>query len=178
VTPFELQLALQPSPMWTGEYMLDFEEVLTRGPPVPSPDDNEEADTDRPEFSLVTGRYRHAKRYGGELPYALSSVFYFFLRQYVTEGDRMPAPEAASSSSSALIPRDQGGTVTILRDSAAGMSFPLFAIRRTESFYLEGEFLQSRTFRGLETRAGLDPPSLLQQGRTGIARGYRDDHQA
>ena len=58
--------------------MLDFEEVLTRGPPVPSPDDNEEADTDRPEFSLVTGRYRHAKRYGGELPLAFfSSVFYF-----------------------------------------------------------------------------------------------------
>jgi diphthamide biosynthesis protein 2 len=63
--------------MWTGEYMLDFEEVLTRGPPVPSPDDNEEVDTDRPEFSLVTGRYRHAKRYGGELPCALSFVFYF-----------------------------------------------------------------------------------------------------
>ena len=77
VTPFELQLALQTSPMWTGEYMLDFEEVLTRGPPVPSPDDNEEVDTDRPEFSLVTGRYRHAKRYGGELPYALSYLFHF-----------------------------------------------------------------------------------------------------
>jgi diphthamide biosynthesis protein 2 len=41
---------------------------------------------------------------------------------------------------------------------------------------LKGEFLQSRTFRGLETRAGLDPPSLLQQGRIGIARGYGDDH--
>jgi diphthamide biosynthesis protein 2 len=40
-----------------------------------------------------------------------------------------------------------------------------------------GEFLQSRTFRGLETRTGLDPPSILQQGRTGIARGYGDDHR-
>jgi len=46
--------------------MLDFDEVLTRGPLMTSPDDDEEADLDRPVFSLVTGRYRHAKRYGGE----------------------------------------------------------------------------------------------------------------
>jgi|SRR5712671_6783647 len=66
VTPFELQLALQPSPTWTGEYVLDFDEVLTRGSPRPSPDVEEgEDDPDRPIFSLVTGRYRHAKRYGG-----------------------------------------------------------------------------------------------------------------
>ncbi|KAI0290206.1 putative diphthamide synthesis protein-domain-containing protein [Russula brevipes] len=136
VTPFELQLALQPSPTWTGEYVLDFDEVLARGSPKPSSDEDEEDDPDRPVFSLVTGRYRHPKRYG--------------------ENDRTPAP---ASSSSALILRDQDGTV-VLKDSAAG------------------EFLQSRTFRGLETRAGLDPPSILQQGRSGIARGYGDDHQA
>ena len=70
MTPFELQLALQPSPTWTGEYVLDFEEVLARGPSKPSSDKNddiEEGDPDRPMFSLVTGKYRHAKRYGGEL---------------------------------------------------------------------------------------------------------------
>ncbi|KAH9994336.1 putative diphthamide synthesis protein-domain-containing protein [Russula compacta] len=136
VTPFELQLALQPSPMWSGEYVLDFDEVLARGPPNPSPDEGEEDDPDRPVFSLVTGKYRHAKRYG--------------------DNDRTPEP---ASSSSALVLRDQDGTVATLRDSAAGA------------------FLQSRTFRGLETRAGLDPPSILQQGRSGIARGYGDDHR-
>jgi len=47
-----------------------------------------------------------------------------------------------------------------------------------ESSSCKGEFLQSRTFRGLEARAGLDPPSVLQQGRSGIARGYDDDHRA
>jgi len=138
VTPFELQLALRPSPTWTGEYVLDFDEVLTRGSPRSSPDnEDEESDPDRPLFSLVTGRYRHAKRYG--------------------EDDRTPAP---TSSPSDLIIRDQDGTVATLKDSAAG------------------EFLQSRTFRGLEARAGLDPPSILQQGRSGIARGYGDDHRA
>ncbi|KAI9451826.1 diphthamide biosynthesis protein [Lactarius psammicola] len=141
VTPFELQLALQPSPTWTGEYVLDFDQVLAREPPKhSSPDveeDDEDDDPDRPVFSLVTGKYRHAKRYGA------------------TEDDPTPAQDP---SSSALILRDQDGTVSTLRDSAAG------------------EFLQSRTFRGLETRAGLDPPSILQQGRSGIARGYEDDH--
>ncbi|KAI9461404.1 diphthamide biosynthesis protein [Russula earlei] len=137
VTPFELQVALQPSPTWTGEYVLNLEEVLTRRPPEPSLEEDEEEDLDRPVFSLVTGRYRQAKRYG--------------------ENDRTPVP---TSSSSALILRDQDGTVTTLKDSAAG------------------EFLQSRTFRGLEPRAGLDPPSVLQQGRSGIARGYGDDHRA
>ncbi|KAH9051627.1 diphthamide biosynthesis protein [Lactarius deliciosus] len=133
VTPFELQLALQPSPTWTGEYVLDFDQVLAREPP--KHDEDEDGDPDRPAFSLVTGKYRHAKRYG--------------------EDDPTPAQ---GSTSSALILRDQDGTVTTLRDSAAG------------------EFLQSRTFRGLETRAGLDPPGILQQGRSGIARGYGDDH--
>jgi hypothetical protein len=56
--------------------VLDFEEVLARGPSKPSSDkddDIEEGDPDRPIFSLVTGKYRHAKRYGGELLEHLSS---------------------------------------------------------------------------------------------------------
>jgi len=137
VTPFELQLALQPSPTWTGEYVLDFDEVLVRGASKPSSDQVEEDDPDRPMFSLITGRYRHAKRYG--------------------ENDRVSVPPPPSS---ALVLRDQGYTIATLKDTAAG------------------EFLQSRTFRGLETRTGLDPPSVLQQGRSGIARGYDDDHRA
>ncbi|KAI0248536.1 diphthamide biosynthesis protein [Lactifluus subvellereus] len=141
VTPFELQLALQRSPTWTGEYVLDFGEVLTRGAPKPSSFEDDD-DPDSPVFSLITGKYRHAKRYGGER---------------LAQDDPTPPPV---SSSSAVTLRDQGGTVAILRDSAAG------------------EFLQSRTFRGLETRTGFDPPSVLQQGRSGIARGYGDDHRA
>lgn len=80
VTPFELQLALQPSPTWTGEYVLDFEEVLARGSAKPSSDNDEavnEVDPDRPIFSLVTGKYRHAKRYGGELFQNPSIIFLF-----------------------------------------------------------------------------------------------------
>jgi hypothetical protein len=67
VTPFELQLALQPSPTWTGEYVLDFDQVLARESGQHSRDEgDEDGDPDQPVFSLVTGKYRHAKRYGGE----------------------------------------------------------------------------------------------------------------
>ena len=87
----------------------------------------------------------------------------------------MPAPP----SSSAVVLRDQDGTVTTLRDSAAGVSLSLRAIYQSLNLsHRKGEFLQSRTFRGLETREGLDPPNVLQQGRSGIARGYGDDHRA
>jgi len=59
----------------------------------------EDADSDedgqRPEFSLVTGQYRKAKRFGG----AVSSV--------------------NDEGSSAIVLRNEG-TVSVLRDSAAG----------------------------------------------------------
>jgi hypothetical protein len=66
------------------------------------------------------------------------------------------------------------------RSQYSGTALPacpfLFARSDGLNRSLKGEFLQLRTFRGLETRAGLDPPSLLQQGRAGTARGYGDDH--
>jgi diphthamide biosynthesis protein 2 len=35
-----------------------------------------------------------------------------------------------------------------------------------------GEFLLQRSWQGLERRLGQDAPSLLEQGRSGIASGY------
>lgn len=37
-------------------------------------------------------------------------------------------------------------------------------------------FLHSRSYQGLEAKIGEDSPSVLEQGRSGIARGYSDDH--
>lgn len=37
-----------------------------------------------------------------------------------------------------------------------------------------GDFLQARTYRGLEQRLGEDAPSVLEQGRSGIAMGYHE----
>ncbi|KAG6822471.1 hypothetical protein H0H92_013775, partial [Tricholoma furcatifolium] len=80
VTPFELEVALQSTPNWTGRYVLNFESLLedaSQDKPedgstsASAPDeggedesDEEDQDPDRPVFSLVTGTYRKAKRYG------------------------------------------------------------------------------------------------------------------
>ncbi|EPQ53261.1 diphthamide biosynthesis protein [Gloeophyllum trabeum ATCC 11539] len=67
------------------------------------------------------------------------------------------SPQVEGGTPSAVVLRNQDNTVATLSDSAAA------------------EFLQSRSFRGLETRLGEDAPSVLEQGRSGIARGYAND---
>lgn len=53
-------------------------------------------DGQQPEFSLVTGQYRKAKRFGGV------------------------ASSASDEGPSAVVLRNNEGTVSVLRDSAAG----------------------------------------------------------
>jgi diphthamide biosynthesis protein 2 len=36
-------------------------------------------------------------------------------------------------------------------------------------------YLNSRHFKGLEQRYGMDEPATLEQGRSGIARGYGEE---
>ncbi|KAJ6632488.1 putative diphthamide synthesis protein-domain-containing protein [Mycena sp. CBHHK59/15] len=144
ITPYELELALQAVPTWTGRYVLDFERLLAEGTDAePAPDadadadadaDSDDADPDQPVFSLVTGKYRHAKRYGA------------------------PDKGKETETSSSVVLRNQDNAVA-LADSAGA------------------HFLQERSFRGLEARLGEDAPSVLEQGRSGIARGYTDDHR-
>ncbi|KAJ7086396.1 putative diphthamide synthesis protein-domain-containing protein [Mycena belliarum] len=131
ITPFELEVALQAEQSWTGRYVLDFERLLAES----RADDSD--DPDQPVFSLITGKYRHAKRFGGS----------------VKGKEALPA-----EPSSSVILRNQN-TAVALADSAGAL------------------FLQERTFRGLESRVGEDAPSVLEQGRSGIARGYADDHR-
>ncbi|KAJ7119648.1 putative diphthamide synthesis protein-domain-containing protein [Mycena epipterygia] len=138
ITPYELEVALQAEQSWTGRYVLDFEKLLSESgaEAADSPPDSD--DPDQPVFSLITGKYRHAKRFGGP-----------------GKGKETTAAEPSSS----VILRNQDNAVA-LPDSAAAL------------------FLHERTYRGLEARVGEDAPSILEQGRSGIARGYADDHHA
>ncbi|CDO73865.1 hypothetical protein BN946_scf185016.g22 [Trametes cinnabarina] len=141
VTPYELEVALQPTQSWNGRYILDFEQLLKEyqeglDSAAQSAEGAEDEDLEQPVFSLVSGKYRHAKRYGGAV-----------------EAQR------GAAESSAMVLRNQESSLSKMDDNAAA------------------QFLQSRTFRGLETRIGQDAPSLLEQGRSGIARGYADDHR-
>ncbi|KAJ3475610.1 hypothetical protein NLI96_g11724 [Meripilus lineatus] len=136
ITPYELEIALQKEPNWTGRYELGFEQVLVSQSTNGNENEvsTEEEDLEQPVFSLVTGTYRHAKRYG------------------------VKSSNTQDGLSSAVAIRNQDNALSVLPDSAAN------------------EFLQSRTFKGLETRLGQDAPSVLEQGQSGIAKAYADDH--
>jgi diphthamide biosynthesis protein 2 len=152
VTPYELEIALQAEQSWTGRYVLDFERLLAdASEKLSNPCDlhhpNDESleteqetdeDSDQPVFSLISGTYRQAKRYGNG-----------------KEQNHGVTPQDGSST---VVLRNQNNTVAqVATDSAAG------------------QFLQQRTYKGLELRLGEDAPSVLEQGRRGIARGYQDD---
>ncbi|KAG2124801.1 putative diphthamide synthesis protein-domain-containing protein [Suillus clintonianus] len=137
VTPFELEVALQAEGTWSGRYVLDFEKLLAGDSEndIGIVAEGNESDPDQPTFSLITGKYRQARRYGTQD------------NETSTEG-----------TSAALTLRNQDGAISKLADSAAAL------------------FLNSRSYQGLETKIGEDSPSVLEQGRSGIARGYSDDH--
>jgi len=42
------------------------------------------------------------------------------------------------------------------------------------SFTQKGQYLQGRAFKGLMQNNGRDQPSVLEQGRYGVAQGYRE----
>ncbi|KAH6903839.1 putative diphthamide synthesis protein-domain-containing protein [Coprinopsis sp. MPI-PUGE-AT-0042] len=139
ITPFELGVALSKEPVWDGTYVLDFAQLLESGS-VEKPTEPDE-DTDQPQFSLVTGSYRHAKRYG---PGAASS----------------PNAQADGTTDSLILQNQESTIAKMLPDSAAA------------------QFLSERAYRGLVLRLGEDAPSVLEQGRSGIARGYQTDRGA
>jgi diphthamide biosynthesis protein 2 len=93
VTPFELELALQDEMAWTGRYVLDFEAILAESkaaknadtsvddPSIQQVDDTgSDHDIDQPRFSLVSGKYRQAKVYGGKF----FPTFFPLHQQYMT----------------------------------------------------------------------------------------------
>ncbi|KAI5891539.1 diphthamide biosynthesis protein [Schizophyllum commune H4-8] len=137
VTPFELQIALQAEPDWTGRYVLDFEQLLAESKaageaPGTTNGTHTQEDAERPHFSLVTGKYKQARRFG-------------------VEEDTTDTTDGSSA-----VARSAGNALARLADSAAL------------------QHLQSRSYQGLEQRLGEDAPSLLEQGRSGIARGYSE----
>jgi len=77
-------------------------------------------------------------------PFFLSSAGHIGIR----------SARSITGAEGALTVRNNEGTLSKVMESAAG------------------QFLQSRTFRGLEQNIGGDEPSVLEQGRSGIAKGY------
>ncbi|CAG8792687.1 19317_t:CDS:10, partial [Dentiscutata erythropus] len=106
VTPFELEIALNPSKQWTGEYITDFQQLLSA--------DFQPESEDEPHFSLVTGKFKQSRRY------ALKDS----------------SQDDATNNVTDLTLRNQHTSISTVLNSAAG------------------EYLNSRTFRGLEQKIG------------------------
>ena len=62
VTPFELQLALDPKREWTGEYKIDFRDVLPQLMEATENSWTTSEEEDAPSFSLITGKYQHRQK--------------------------------------------------------------------------------------------------------------------
>ena len=85
----------------------------------------------------------------------------------------------SSAAQSAVILRNQDSVITQL-DSAAGKfsftrlfsHFPCVCSFAPLTVIFPG---YQRTYHGLDMRIGQDAPSILEQGRSGVARGYQDD---
>jgi diphthamide biosynthesis protein 2 len=155
---------MQAEQSWTGKYVLDFGRLLSDAKTnedaegYERDDTNDESDLDQPVFSLTTGKYRHAKQYGSVKP---------------TDEEKLRTLEGGVS---ALVLRNQDGQVAKI-DSAAGAFLPPKAVRPLLTCVFAGQFLQQRSYQGLDMRLGEDLPSVLEQGRSGIARGYQDDRE-
>lgn len=62
-----MSIALKTADAWTGiDYILDLEKALQSSLDDTREDSQEVEDLDQPSFSLTTGKYRHAKRYGAD----------------------------------------------------------------------------------------------------------------
>lgn len=60
ITPYELTMALKEDVTWTGQWVVDFEEVLAtiqEDSQEGGPDQDSVQDPDEPEFDAVTGKY-------------------------------------------------------------------------------------------------------------------------
>ena len=97
------------------------------------------------------------------LVFLLSALTIFYAEARIENGN-----------SQALTTRTHDGTVAVLGTSAAGKIYNhMFPLLSLISFL--ASFLHSRTYQGLDPRLGQDGPGILEQGRSGIARGYIDD---
>ncbi|EXJ79297.1 diphthamide biosynthesis protein 2 [Capronia epimyces CBS 606.96] len=173
ITPFELELALQTdeSRLWTGEWRADFQSVLetatkqaeqTRTAETEAGELNgaaehdaeldmdSESESEPPEFDLRTGRYVSRTR-----PMQSPRTGRGTTQQLISG--------VTATQSDALTRRGRGDMVAVNGTASPGAEY----------------LAQKRTWRGLgsdfEVRYEKDAEeegSVVEEGRTGVARGY------
>ncbi|PWN50801.1 diphthamide biosynthesis protein [Violaceomyces palustris] len=155
VTPFEMELALrrrgEEGEVWSGEYVLDLERLV--GSEVEEVVEEEEEEEESPHFSLITGTYLSRTKYRNVVEPPESSETHPPL-QGGDSNQLTNRPLLRSESDRTVAMRGSDGKVTKILETASK------------------PHLERRGWKGLEQRLGFDPPSLLEEGKRGIAKGY------
>lgn len=182
VTPFEIELAVKAAERmergeegveWSGKYVLDLEKLvpadygvdglvkkaekldvndLTEVEKQEEDEDEEEEEDDRPHFSLISGTYVHRRKFNNNststsTPTSVAGS---------TEQAIQLANTAANGQDSVVVRNPTTGQLTTVLETASIAH------------------LNKRGWKGLEQRLGLNEPSQLEEGREGIAKGYKD----
>ncbi|KAI9638236.1 peptidyl-diphthamide biosynthesis [Dioszegia hungarica] len=159
ITPWELILALQgPEHRWEpGRWTLDMSKVL------------EEAKAARSEMSQNGGANGEEGEEEEDETDNLAPVFSIVDGTYKsrrTFGSRRKGPNGAGETSTGVDGAEDGVRDLTLRSKE-------FTLAKLES--AGSHYLSSRSFQGLEMRYGEDAPAELEEGRSGIARGYTEE---
>lgn len=146
VTPHEALLALRGSDWDPSRWTLDIDTVLQEAKDGRDGKDGKEGDADGEGKKGAESEAREK-----DLDFDLISGTYRVKRTFVEkEADLVQGTQD-------LTLRNQQWSLANLESSAGSL------------------FLQNRSFQGLEPRYGQDEPSTLEQGRSGIARGYTEE---
>lgn len=187
VTPFEMELAVkaaerqqrgQEGVEWSGKYVLDLErlvpeqfktqeqDLLTQmdqldvqeesGNLAQLQEGDEESDDDRPHFSLISGTYVHRRKFNSKPPASSATAPTTTSSFDPTSTLQLPSSESQTNEDQVTVRNPTTGQLTTVLETASIAH------------------IQKRGWKGLEQRLGLDEPSVLEEGREGIAKGYKD----
>lgn len=166
ITPFELELALRGDHerIWTGEWRSDFQGILDQ-------DTNTKGSTNGHDGNLNDGHQEGNRIDGGDLdsePESAPPEFDLRTGRYISHTRPMRSHDIAGISvggnvSDALIKRANGDLAVVAGEMSPG-----------------AEFLRSkRTWKGLGSdfeiaydESGAEAGTTVEEGRSGIARGY------
>ncbi|KAK0545331.1 Diphthamide biosynthesis protein 2 [Tilletia horrida] len=170
VTPYEMELALGPEGVWTGEYEVDLAKLADKLEKTKVADqgadtesalvsndgdeaaDNDEDEEDRPHYSFVTGTYVSRTRYGTSAG-----------ASHEEDEDEERAGGAKPSTVVAI----RGGKEVAVIQSASRLT------------HIDGSGrVVEREWAGLTRPEGVERlvPSVLEVGRSGVAGGYSHAH--
>lgn len=150
VTPFELLMAFKGR-QWTGEYVLDLEQVFAEAKSHDAEDadadnrDRSEDSDEEPHYSLVTGGLVSGRRRVDRLDDTGLDT---------SDAKAIAERKSLHANDGVVTVRGADGMLTKVMDSAGAAH------------------LAKRSWRGLEQRLGMDEAAPLEVGRTGIAKGY------